>query len=98
MPDCIYPCAPKDGTHGRRYFQWLHFDKDVKPRLRDFAEVLLWLLEIDSRELPRYGHRFATSRLMATAHRESGGIGLSAKGKEKGICEKKLIYRNGKAV
>jgi len=70
----------------------------VKPRLRDFAEVPLRLSESDSRELPGCGYGFAISRLMAAAHRESGGIGLSAKGKGNGICEKKFIYRNGKAA
>ena len=58
----------------------------------------LRLPEIDSREPPGYGQRFAVSRPMAVAHKENGGIGLSAKGKEKGICEKKFIYRNGKTA
>ena len=58
----------------------------------------LRLPEIDSREPPGYGQRFAVSRPMAAAYRKSGGIGLSAKGKEKGICEKKFIYRNGKTA
>ncbi len=70
----------------------------MKLRLRDFADVPLWLSGSDSRELPRYGHRFTDSRLMAAAHMESGGIRLSVRGKEKGICEKKFIYRNGKAT
>ena len=90
--------APKGGTHGRRCFQWLHFWGNVKPRLRDFAEVPLRLLKRDSRELSGYGHGFATNRPMAAAHKKSGGIGLSARGKEKGICEKKFIYRNGEAA
>ena len=58
----------------------------------------LRLPEIDSREPLGYGQRFAVSRPMAVAHKENGGIRLSAKGKEKGICEKKFIYRNGKAA
>ena len=58
----------------------------------------LRLPEIDSHELPGYGQRFAVSRPMAVAHKENGGIRISAKGKEKGICEKKLIYRNGEAA
>ena len=58
----------------------------------------LRLSEIDSRKPPGYRQRFTVSRPMAAAHMESGGIGLSAKGKEKGICEKKFIYRNGKAA
>ncbi|MEZ3429606.1 MAG: hypothetical protein K1W36_04960 [Lachnospiraceae bacterium] len=57
----------------------------------------LWLSEIGSRELLGYGYRFAISRPMAAAHRESGGIGLSTKGRENRICEKKFIYRNGEA-
>ena len=52
----------------------------------------------DSRESPGYGHRFTVSRPMAAAHKEIDGIGLSAKGKGKGICEKKLIYRNGETA
>ncbi|MEY8237560.1 hypothetical protein AALA36_17875 [Lachnospiraceae bacterium 66-29] len=56
------------------------------------------LSEIDSHDSPGYGHRFAVSRPMAAAHKESGGIGLSAKGKEKGIREKKFIYRNGETA
>ena len=51
-----------------------------------------------SRESPGYGQRSAVSRPMAVAHKENGGISLPAKGKEKGICEKKFIYRNGKAA
>lgn len=70
----------------------------MKPRLLDFAEVRLRLSESDSRELPRYGQGFAISRPMVADHRESGGIGLSAGGKGKGIREKKFIYRNGKAA
>ena len=58
----------------------------------------LRLSEIDSRKPPGYGRRFAVSRPMAAAHKENGGIRLSAKGKEKSICEKKFIYRNGKAA
>jgi len=57
----------------------------------------LRLSERDSRDLPGYEHGFAISRLIAAAHRENGGIRLSTKGKEKGICEKKFIYRNGEA-
>ena len=57
----------------------------------------LWLSEIGSRELLGYGYRFAISRPMAAAHRENGGIGLSTKGRENRICEKKFIYRNGEA-
>ena len=56
-----------------------------------------WLSKSNSREPPGYGHGFAISRLIAATHRESGGIRLSAQGKEKGICEKKFIYRNGEA-
>lgn len=56
------------------------------------------LSEIDSRKPPGYRQRFIVSRPMAATHMESGGIGLSAKGREKGICEKKFIYRNGKAA
>ena len=93
-----FPCALKDGTHGRRCFQWLYFGGNVKPRLLDLAEFRLRLSESDSRELPRYGQGFAISRPMAADHRESGGIGLSAGGKGKGIREKKFIYRNGKAA
>lgn len=70
----------------------------MKPRLRAFIEVTLWLSESDSRELPGYGQGFAIRRPMAAVHRESGGIGLSAKGKEKGIREKKFIYRNGETA
>lgn len=55
----------------------------MKSHLRDFAEVPLRLSECDSCEPPGYGHRFAVSRPMAAAHMESGGIGLSARGKEK---------------
>ena len=78
-----FPCALKDGMHGRRCFQWFHFGENVKPRQRDFAEVPLRLPESGIRDLSGYGHRFAVSRPMAAAHRESGGIGLSARGKEK---------------
>ena len=60
-------------------------------------KVPLRLLESDRCELPGYRHKFATSRSMAAAYRE-GGIRLSAKGKEKGIFEKKFIYRNDKAA
>ena len=70
----------------------------MQQHLRDFAEVPLRLSESDSRELPGCGYGFAISRLMAAANKESGGIRLSAKGKEKGICEKKFIYRNGKTA
>ena len=60
---------------------------------------LLWLSESDSHEPPGYGRQSTVSRIMAAAHRESGGIKLSAKGKEeKGIFEKKFIYRNGEAA
>lgn len=55
----------------------------MKPRLRDFEEVLLRLSENGSRDPPGYGHGFAVCRPMAAAHRENGGIGLSARGKEK---------------
>jgi len=41
----------------------------------------LRLSESDSRELPRYGHRFVESRPMTAAHRKSGGVRLP--GKEK---------------
>ena len=98
LPYCQYPCAPKDGTHGRRCFQWLHFWENVRLRLRDFAEVPLRLSESASRESPGYGHRFTVSRPMAAAHKEIDEIGLSAKGKEKRICEKKLVYRNGETA
>ena len=47
---------------------------------------------------PEYGHGFAISRPMAAVHKESGGIRLSAQGKEKGIREKKFIYRNGETA
>jgi hypothetical protein len=35
----------------------------MKPRLQDFAEVLLRLLGNDSRKPPGYGHRFETTAL-----------------------------------
>lgn len=81
-----------------RYFRWLYFGENVKPRLRDFTEVPLRLSGSDSREPPGYGHWFAISRPMAASHRKSGDIELFAKGKGKGIREKKFIYRNGEAA
>lgn len=51
----------------------------------------LRLPEIDSREPFGYGQRFVVvSCPMAVAHKENGGIRLSAKGKEKGICMKSM--------
>ena len=91
--------ATKGGAYGCCCFQRLHFWADMQQHLRDFAEVpACGCQKATAVKRPVYGYRFAVSRPMAAAHKESGGIRLSAKGKEKGICEKKFIYRNGKAA
>ena len=88
---------PKDRAHGCCCCQWLHFLENMQQHLRDFAEVPLRLSESDSCELPENGYRFADS-YHGGYSQGSGGIGISAKGKEKGICEKKFIYRNGETA
>ena len=89
--------APKDGAHGCCCCRRLHFGANTQQHLGTSQKSPLWLSEIGSRELLGYGYRFAISRPMAAAHRENGGIGLSTKGRENRICEKKFIYRNGEA-
>jgi hypothetical protein len=75
------------------------FLADMQQHLRDFAEVpACGCQKATAVNRPGYGYRFAVSRPMAAFHRKSGGIGLSAKGKENGICEKKFVYRNGEAA
>ena len=71
----------------------------MQQHLRDLAEVpVCGCQKATAVNRPEYRHGFIISRPMAAVHKESGGIRLSAKGKEKGICEKKFIYRNGKAA
>ena len=95
----ITHAATKGGAHGCCCFQRLHFWVDMQQHLRDFAEVpACGCQKATAVNRPVYGYRFAVSRPMASAHKGSGGIRLSAKGKEKGICEKKFIYRKGKAA
>ena len=96
-PDCIFPCRPKGRAHGCCCCRRLHFRANTQQHLGTSQKSPLWLSEIGSRELLGYGYRFAISRPMAAAHRENGGIGLSTKGRENRICEKKFIYRNGEA-
>ena len=46
----------------------------------------------DSRDLPRYGHWFATSRPMAASHRKAAASYYPPEERGKGVCEKKFIY------
>ena len=72
------------------------FWENVKPRLRDFAEVPLRLSESDSRELPRYGHGFAISRPMVAAHRESSGMSYQPKERRKTFVKRNSFIEMAK--
>ena len=97
-PDCIYSCRPKRQGAWMLLLLTATLWSKYAATSTGLRKSPLRLSEIDSREPPGNGHRFAISRHRAAAHKESGGISLSAKGKEKGICEKKFIYRNGKTA
>jgi len=98
-PDCIYPYRPKGRGAWVLLLQTATFLDGYAATFTGLRKSpCLRLLEIDSHKPPGYGQRFTVSRPMAVTSKENGGIRLSAKGKEKGICEKKFIYRNGKAA